>query len=275
MGACNSLGACKRLRFRFEGKDFVKKEICKQVPVGISVKDLFTHFYSNTKKTPKEFIFALKVKNKVFSAQSQVSVAELGLAPREKLVVFLIPKEKAQVSVQIDIVCCDVKQEIVQVGRTLSLESVKKLVLNTQNCCKRQIKYLALNQFVLSDNMNVNLKENDKILAVFEDSSESNVRNKWKFVRSGVNRKGICFNQDCAAFKQEVFIFKGFGEFNAETEQGDSNCCPICDCEVKVKPIVLLFNCNLITCESESPLKIGLNLFELHTNNKFEVSLCT
>ena len=229
----------------------------------------------NYKKSPKEFIFALKVKNKVFSAQTQVSVADLGLAPKEKLVVFLIPKEKAQVSVQIDIVCCDVKQEIVQIGRITSLDSLKRLVSSSKNCCKRQIKYLALNQYVLGDSINLNLKKNDKILAVFDDSCEKNVKNRWKFVRSGVNRKGICYNQDCAAFKQEVFISKGFGEFSSQSEEDDSHCCPVCDCEVNIKPIVLLLNCNLLLSESESPLKIGLSLYELHTINSFKVSPCT
>jgi hypothetical protein len=119
----------------------------------------------------------------------------------------------------------------------------------------------------------LSLKKNDKIVAVFEGSDEKSIKNRWKFIGSGVNRKGICFNHECFAFKQEVIDIKGFGEFNLDSPVDDTHYCPACKGEIKAKPNVLLHNCILHLFNANDPVTIGQVAYELHNERNFKVCL--
>lgn len=50
---------------------------------------------------------------------------------------------------------------------------------------------------------------------------------KWRIVTQGLNLEATCINNICEAFKQKVWVQKGLGNFNMNTECYNSPC-PVC-----------------------------------------------
>ena len=50
---------------------------------------------------------------------------------------------------------------------------------------------------------------------------------KWRMINIGLNLEGVCKNKNFEAYRQKVWIPKGFGKFNITKEVYDSKC-PIC-----------------------------------------------
>jgi len=68
---------------------------------------------------------------------------------------------------------------------------------------------------------------------------------KWWRIDKGLNLLGICQNKSCEAFRQQVYIIKGFGTFNMNKEVNCSKC-PICHeiAEEVVNMVLYLANCS-------------------------------
>jgi ubiquitin len=50
---------------------------------------------------------------------------------------------------------------------------------------------------------------------------------RWRFIYPGLNLKGTCVNSVCEAFRQTVWISRGFGKFGMD-EQCSTAVCPAC-----------------------------------------------